>query len=81
MECTVAAIGLKEILVIGVVVILLFGTTILPRIARSGGKRLRDSKDVLIQSKIELEAGLRDEDPATVAAQQPQAAPRSVPMR
>jgi Sec-independent protein translocase protein TatA len=81
MECAVAAIGLKEILVIGVVVILLFGTTILPRIARSGGKRLRDSKDVLIQSKIELEAGLRDEDPATVAAQQPQTAPRSVPMR
>jgi TatA/E family protein of Tat protein translocase len=76
----VAAIGLKEILVIGVVVLLLFGTSILPRIARNGGKRLRDSKDVLIQSKIELEAGLKDEEPATVAAQH-QTAPRSVPMR
>jgi Sec-independent protein translocase protein TatA len=75
----VAAIGLKEILVIGVVVLLLFGTTILPRVARSGGKRLRESKDVLLQSKIELEAGLKDAEP--VAATQPVSAPRSAPMR
>jgi Sec-independent protein translocase protein TatA len=66
----VAAIGLKEILVIGVVVLLLFGTTILPRIARSGGKRLRESRDVLVQSKIELEAGLKDAEPVPVAEQQ-----------
>jgi Sec-independent protein translocase protein TatA len=63
----VAAIGLKEIIVIGVVVLLLFGTTILPRIARSGGKRLRESRDVLVQSKVELEAGLKDAEPAPVA--------------
>ncbi len=75
-----AAIGLKEILVIGVVVLLLFGTTILPRVARSGGKRLRDSKDVLLQSKIELEAGLKDAD-TPAAATQPVSAPRSAPMR
>jgi Sec-independent protein translocase protein TatA len=72
----VAAIGLKEILVIGVVVLLLFGTTILPRLARSGGKRLRDTKSVLEQSKIELEAGLKDSEP--VQATQPVAAPRGV---
>jgi Sec-independent protein translocase protein TatA len=65
----VAAIGLKEILVIGVVVLLLFGTTILPRLARSGGKRLRESRDVLVQSKIELEAGLKDAEPVPVAEQ------------
>jgi Sec-independent protein translocase protein TatA len=72
-----AAIGLKEILVIGVVVLLLFGTTILPRLARSGGKRLRDTKSVLEQSKIELEAGLKDEEPIG-ATTQPVAAPRRV---
>jgi Sec-independent protein translocase protein TatA len=72
-----AAIGLKEILVIGVVVLLLFGTTILPRLARSGGKRLRDTKSVLEQSKIELEAGLKDEEPIG-ATTQPVAAPRGV---
>jgi Sec-independent protein translocase protein TatA len=74
----VAAIGLKEILVIGVVVLLLFGTTILPRLARSGGKRLRDSRDVLLQSKIELEAGLKDAEPAPVADD---ATPQRAPLR
>jgi Sec-independent protein translocase protein TatA len=75
----VAAIGLKEILVIGVVVLLLFGTTILPRIARSGGKRLRESRDVLVQSKVELEAGLKDAEPAPVAEQH--RAPTRAPLR
>jgi TatA/E family protein of Tat protein translocase len=76
----VAAIGLKEILVIGVVVLLLFGTSILPRIARNGGKRLRDTKSVLEQSKIELEAGLKDSEPVN-ATTQPVTAPRTAPMR
>jgi TatA/E family protein of Tat protein translocase len=71
----VAAIGLKEILVIGVVVLLLFGTTILPRLARSGGKRLRDTKSVLEQSKTELEAGLKDVQPVRA---QPATATRRV---
>lgn len=75
-----AAIGLKEILVIGVVVLLLFGTSILPRIARNGGKRLRETKSVLEQSKIELEAGLKDTEPAQTAAQ-PSAARSTAPMR
>ena len=75
-----AAIGLKEILVIGVVVLLLFGTSILPKLARNIGPRLRDSKDVLIQSKIELEAGLKDADPVA-ATTQPVSTPRTAPMR
>ena len=70
-----AAIGLKEILVIGVVVLLLFSTSILPKIARGIGPRLRDSKDVLLQSKEELEAGLREDAPKPAAAPQPAAAP------
>jgi TatA/E family protein of Tat protein translocase len=76
----VAAIGLKEILVIGVVVLLLFGTSILPRLARNGGKRLRDSKAVLEQSKIELEAGLRDADSEQSTAR-PVSSPHSALMR
>jgi TatA/E family protein of Tat protein translocase len=76
----VAAIGLKEILVIGVVVLLLFGTSILPRLARNGGKRLRETKTVLEQSRIELEAGLRDAE-AVSATRQPVSAPRSAPVR
>ena len=75
-----AAIGLKEILVIGVVVLLLFGTSILPRLARNGGKRLRETRSVLEQSKIELKAGLRDAEPIS-AATTPVSAPRGVPMR
>jgi TatA/E family protein of Tat protein translocase len=76
----VAAIGLKEILVIGVVVLLLFGTSILPRLARNGGKRLRETKSVLEQSKVELEAGLKDPEPVA-AATPPVAATRTAPMR
>jgi Sec-independent protein translocase protein TatA len=56
----VAGIGLKEIIVVGVVVLLLFGGSILPKLARSGAKRARASKDVLLETKTELEAGLRD---------------------
>ena len=69
----------KEIIVIGVVVLLLFGTTILPRLARSGGKRLRESRDVLAQSKIELEAGLKDAEPVPVTEQHP--TPQRAPLR
>ena len=75
-----AAIGLKEILVIGAVVLLLFGTSILPRLARNGGKRLRETRSVLEQSKIELEAGLRDAESSS-AATTPVSAPRGAPMR
>jgi Sec-independent protein translocase protein TatA len=52
--------GLKEVIVVGVVILLLFGGSILPKLARSGAKRMKDSKDTLIATKTELEAGLRD---------------------
>jgi Sec-independent protein translocase protein TatA len=69
----------QEIIVIGVVVMLLFGTTILPRLARSGGRRLRESRDVLAQSKIELEAGLKDAEAVPVTEQHP--TPQRAPLR
>jgi Sec-independent protein translocase protein TatA len=74
-----AAIGLKEILVVGVVVLLLFGTSLGPKLARRGGKQLRESRDSLVQSKQELEAGLRDHE--TEAAATTTAPPRSTVSR
>jgi Sec-independent protein translocase protein TatA len=56
----VLGIGLKEIIVVGIVVLLLFGGSILPKLARSGAKRAKGTKDVLLETKTELEAGLRD---------------------
>jgi Sec-independent protein translocase protein TatA len=56
----VLGIGLKEIIVIGLVVLLLFGGSILPKLARHGAKRVKDSKGTLLETKTELEAGLRD---------------------
>jgi Sec-independent protein translocase protein TatA len=52
--------GLKEVIVVGVVILLLFGGSILPKLARSSAKRMKESKDTLIATKTELEAGLRD---------------------
>ena len=52
--------GLKEVIVVGVVILLLFGGSILPKLARGGAKRMKDSKETLLATKTELEAGLRD---------------------
>jgi Sec-independent protein translocase protein TatA len=56
----VLGMGLKEVIVVGVVILLLFGGSILPRLARSSAKRMKESKDTLLATKTELEAGLRD---------------------
>jgi Sec-independent protein translocase protein TatA len=56
----VLGMGLKEVIVVGVVILLLFGGSILPKLARSSAKRMKESKDTLIATKTELEAGLRD---------------------
>ena len=42
------------------IILLLFGGSILPRLARSSAKRMKESKDTLLATKTELEAGLRD---------------------
>jgi Sec-independent protein translocase protein TatA len=70
----VLGMGLKEVIVVGIVILLLFGGSILPRMARSGAKRMKDSKDTLLQTKTELEAGLRDlhaDEPAATTAPEP----------
>jgi Sec-independent protein translocase protein TatA len=75
----VLGIGLKEVIVVGIVVLLLFGGSILPRLARSGAKRAKESKGTLLETKAALEAGLKDlhgddEAPATAA---PEPAPQN----
>ena len=69
--------GLKEIIVVGVVILLLFGGSILPRLARSSAKRMKESKDTLLEARTELEAGLRDlhTDDAAAPKAPEQAAP------
>ncbi len=69
--------GLKEVIVVGVVILLLFGGSILPKLARSSARRMKESKDTLIATKSELEAGLRDlhDDDAAAPATPEQAAP------
>jgi Sec-independent protein translocase protein TatA len=73
----VLGMGLKEVIVVGVVILLLFGGSILPRLARSSAKRMKESKDTLLATKTELEAGLRDlhGDDAEAAKAPEQAAP------
>jgi Sec-independent protein translocase protein TatA len=75
--------GLKEVIVVGIVILLLFGGSILPRMARSGARRMKDSKETLLQTKTELEAGLKDlhaDEPATTKAAEP-APPNRAPLR
>ena len=74
--------GLKEVIVVGVVVLLLFGGSILPRLARSGAKRVKESKGTLLETKAELEAGLKDlhgDDSAAPAANAASPTPQTAP--
>jgi Sec-independent protein translocase protein TatA len=76
----VLGIGLKEVIVVGIVVLLLFGGSILPRLARSSAKRMKESKGTLLEAKAELEAGLKDlhgDDSETPATAAPQPAPQN----
>jgi Sec-independent protein translocase protein TatA len=81
----VLGMGLKEVIVVGVVILLLFGGSILPRLARGGAKRVKDSKDTLLQTKTELEAGLRDlhndDEPAAAKTAEPTAPQNRAPLR
>jgi Sec-independent protein translocase protein TatA len=81
----VLGMGLKEVIVVGVVILLLFGGSILPRLARGGAKRMKDSKDTLLQTKNELEAGLRDlhndDEPAATKTADPTAPQNRAPLR
>ena len=56
--------GIQEILIVLVVIVLLFGSSRLPRIARGTGKHLRKTKDSVGTFKDEFESGMREIDPA-----------------
>jgi len=55
--------GFTEILIVLVVIVLLFGSSRLPRIARGTGKHLRKTKDSVGTFKEEFESGMREIDP------------------
>ncbi len=57
--------GFTEILIVLVVIVLLFGSSRLPRIARGTGKHLRKTKDSVGTFKEEFESGMREIDPVT----------------
>jgi sec-independent protein translocase protein TatA len=55
--------GATEIIIILVIVVLLFGSSRLPSIARGTGKHLRKTKDSVGTFKDEFETGMREIDP------------------
>jgi sec-independent protein translocase protein TatA len=57
--------GATEILIIVVIIVLLFGSTRLPGIARGTGRHLRKTKDSVGTFKDEFESGMREIDPVT----------------
>jgi len=57
--------GATEIIIVLVVILLLFGSSRLPRIARGTGKHLRKTKDSVGTFKDEFESGMREIDPVT----------------
>ena len=57
--------GIQEILIVLVVIVLLFGSSRLPRIARGTGKHLRKTKDSVGTFKEEFESGMREIDPVS----------------
>jgi sec-independent protein translocase protein TatA len=57
--------GIQEILIIAVILLVLFGSSRLPKIARGTGKHLRKTKDSVGTFKDEFEAGMREIDPVS----------------
>ena len=57
--------GATEILIIVVIIVLLFGSTRLPGIARGTGRHLRKTKESVGTFKDEFESGMREIDPVT----------------
>ena len=57
--------GLQEILIVVVILLVLFGSSRLPKIARGTGKHLRKTKDSVGTFKEEFESGMREIDPVS----------------
>ena len=62
---SVGNFGATEILIIIAIIVLLFGSTRLPKIARGTGKHLRKTKDSVGTFKDEFESGMREIDPVS----------------
>jgi sec-independent protein translocase protein TatA len=62
---SVGNFGATEILIIVAIIVLLFGSTRLPKIARGTGKHLRKTKDSVGTFKDEFESGMREIDPVS----------------
>jgi sec-independent protein translocase protein TatA len=63
-----------HILIVVAVLLLVFGPKRLPGMARSTGKRMKETKEAVVQAKDEMTAGLNEPgaaDPVTTAAQAP----------
>jgi sec-independent protein translocase protein TatA len=57
--------GPTEIVIVVVLIVLLFGSSRLPGIARGTGKHLRKTKDSVGTFKEEFESGMREIDPVS----------------
>jgi sec-independent protein translocase protein TatA len=57
--------GFTEIAIVIVILLVLFGSSRLPKIARGTGKHLRKTKDSVGTFKEEFESGMREIDPVT----------------
>ena len=54
-----------HLLVLAVIILLVFGSSQLPKIARSAGKHAREAKDGITSFKEEFDHGLGDDNPLT----------------
>ena len=57
-----------HLLVLAVIILLVFGSSKLPSIARSAGKHAREAKDGIQTFKSEFDHGLGDDNPLTQVA-------------
>ena len=57
-----------HLLVLAVIILLVFGSSQLPKIARSAGKHAREAKDGIATFKQEFDVGIGDDNPITQVA-------------
>ena len=57
--------GFTEIAIVVIILLVLFGSSRLPKIARGTGKHLRKTKDSVGTFKEEFESGMREIDPVS----------------
>jgi sec-independent protein translocase protein TatA len=57
-----------HLLVLAVIILLVFGSSKLPTIARSAGKHAREAKDGITSFKQEFDHGIGDDNPLTQVA-------------